>query len=167
MKASFTSFLLLILFSTSAFGWSAKIGSPEIGHRAAIDKAGEMKVKSVVAYMSNELKFIEGRFINEFSTQRFGGKSSKVSRFIDLLNEVGLWEVEILFRDFEEQESAFALNQKSPDSISVTVNSGRKDFLLKDFVRHFPSIVLSKPDVPKSERGRASQSAAASESEDE
>jgi hypothetical protein len=88
--------------------------------------------------MRNELKFIDGSFLNEFSTQRFGGTSEKVSHFVGLLKAAGLWEVEVKFRDFGEQELAFTLHQDSTATMSVTVNSGRGDFLLKDFREHLP-----------------------------
>ena len=151
MKALFTSVSLLVLFSVSAFGLSAEIRFPEIGHSAGIDKIQEEKVDGVLAYMQKDLQFIEGRFINEFSTQRFGGTSSQASRFIALLAQVGLWEIQLGFLDFGEQESALTVDQNAPDSVQVTINSGRDDFLLKDFEEHLSRVELSKTGQPNAD----------------
>lgn len=128
----------MVLLPVHASAIGGKLGSPRVGHRGEINKAQKEKVHHLLRYMRNELKFIDGSFINEFSTQRFGGTSEKVSRFVGLLKAAGLWEVEVEFRDFGEQESAFTLHQDSSGTMSVTVNSGRHDFLLKDFGEHLP-----------------------------
>jgi len=138
MKTLFLSFSILVLLPVHAPADCGKIGSPRIGHRGEINKAQEEKVHHLLRYMRNELKFIDGSFVNEFSNQRFGGPSEKVSRFISLLKAAGLWEVEVEFRDFGEQESAFTLDMNYSDTMSLTVNSGRNDFLLKDFGEHLP-----------------------------
>lgn len=138
MKALFASVSILVLLPVNASAIGGKIGSPQVGYRGVINEAQKEKVHSLIRYMRNDLKFIEGSFINEFSTQRFGGTSEKVSRFVGLLKAAGLWEVEVAFRDFGEQESAFTLHQDSSDAMVVTVNSGRNDFLLKDFSEHLP-----------------------------
>jgi hypothetical protein len=164
MKTLFTSISLLVIFSVTAFGLSAEIAFPEIGHRAGIDKIQEEKVNGVLAYMQNDLKFIEGRFINEFSTQRFGGTSSKASRFIALLTEVGLWDVQVGFRDFGEQESALTIHQNSSDSVLVTINSGRDDFLLKDFGGYLSPGGLSKEGTRTAVPGKPDQTAIDSKS---
>ena len=138
MKTLFLSLSILVLLPVHASAIGGKIGSPRVGCRMEIDKAQKEKVHHLLRYMRNELKFIDGSFLNEFSTQRFGGTSEKVSRFVGLLKAAGLWEVEVEFRDFGEQELAFTLHQDSTDTMSVTVNSGRNDFLLKDFGEHLP-----------------------------
>jgi hypothetical protein len=138
MKALFASVSILVLLPVNASAIGGKIGSPQVGYRGVINEAQKEKVHSLIRYMRNDLKFIEGSFINEFSTQRFGGTSEKVSRFVGLLKAAGLWEVEVAFRDFGEQESAFTLHQDSSAAMVVTVNSGRNDFLLKDFSEHLP-----------------------------
>ncbi len=138
MKTLFLSLSILVLLPVHASAIGGKIGSPQIGYRAQINKAQKEKVHRLLRYMRDELKFIDGSFVNEFSTQRFGGTAEEVSQFIGLLKTTGLWEVEVEFRDFEEQQSAFTLHQNSSHTINVTVNSGRNDFLLKDFSQHLP-----------------------------
>ena len=138
MKTLFASVSILVLFIVNASAIGGEIDYPQIGHHVGIDKFQKEKVHALLEYMENELKFIEGSFINEFSTQRFGGASEKAGRFIGMLKEVGIWEVEIGFRDFGEQESAFILHQNSAKTLSLSINSGRSDFLLKDFSHFLP-----------------------------
>jgi len=102
------------------------------------------------ALSPGDLSFIEGRFINQFSNQRFGGTSAQVPRFIGQLKGVGVWEVDVQFRDFGEQQSAFSLDQdSSKDHLRLIINSGRSDFLLKDFASYLPHPRLARQDLPK------------------
>ncbi|MBD3676239.1 MAG: hypothetical protein HUJ26_22235 [Planctomycetaceae bacterium] len=130
--------MILALLPANASAIGGKIGSPQIGHRGEINKAHKERVHHLIRYMRDELTFIEGSFINEYSTQRFGGTSEKASRLIGLLKAAGVWKVEVRFREFGEQETALTLHQDSSDTVTVTVNSGRDDFLLKDFAKHLP-----------------------------
>ena len=141
-----------------------EIASPEIGHREGISKVQEEKVNGVLAHMQNDLNFIKGRFINQFSTQRFGGTSSKASQLIALLIKAELWEVQVSFRDFGEQKSALTFHQNSSDSIHIAINSGRDDFLLKDFQNYLSRMVLPKTSKLNAEQGGADQPATSSES---
>jgi hypothetical protein len=149
MKVFRASLLLFMVFSLNVFGLSSKLTSPQIWPPDDLDESQEKNVFKVVKYMQNDLKFIEGHFINEFSSQRFGGTSERVSNFIALLDKTGLWKTEIKFRDFGEQDSAFTLSQRSPDSLRLTINSGLEDFLLKDFVEFFLERAASQAESDK------------------
>ena len=138
MKTLLVALSISVLLPVHALATGGKIRSPRLGHRGEITKAQNEKVHHLFRYMKVELKFIDGSYLNEFSTQRFDGTSENVSRFIGLLKATGLWEVEVEFRVFGEQESAFTLHEDSSDTLSVTINSGRNDFLLKDFGGHLP-----------------------------
>lgn len=127
---------------------SAEIKFPEIGHREGISKVQKQCVEGVLAYMQNDLKFIDGRFINEFSTQRFAGNSAKTAGFIDLLAQAKLWELKVRFDDFGEQTSALTLHQSSPEALHIIINSGKDDFLLKDFQKYLTEIILPKKGNP-------------------
>ncbi|MDA7673161.1 hypothetical protein OAE61_04035 [Verrucomicrobiales bacterium] len=164
MKALFASITLLVSLSVNAFGLGGDIKFPEIGHREKLDKMQDKDVRTIIDYMENDLRFIEGSFVNEFSNQRFGGASAKVSAFISLLSGTGLWKVQVVFRDFGEQESALTLSQTAPESLGVVVNSGREDFLLKDFQRFLPGIEEPAAKTPKAEQAGADQPASAPES---
>ena len=142
---------LSLLVSFNAFGIGAKLGSPEIGHRAGISEAQEKRVSAVLAFMNSDLKFIEGNFINQFSYQRFGGTAEKVVKFIALLEAARIWEIHVDFRDFEEQESAFSFHQDSSDRLQVIVNSGRADFSLRDFQKYLSKVVLPNTEAENSE----------------
>lgn len=167
MKALFASITLLVSLSVNAFGVGGDIQFPEIGHGANLDKKQDKMVRVIIDYMQNELRFIEGTFVNEFSNQRFGATSAKTSAFITLLRNSGLWEVQVVFRDFGEQDSAFTLSQRTPESLGLVVNSGRKDFLLMDFQGFLPGAEEPAAKTPKSEQGGADQPATAPESKSE
>ena len=171
MKAFIASISLLVLVSATSFGIGGPIGSPQIGHRTGINESQKKQVSALLAYMQNDLKFIKGSWINEFSTQWFGGDPVKVSRFICLLQEAEVWEVQVGFRDFGEQESAFLLHQNYSGTLSIEINSGRDDFLLKHFGKHLPQpgliLPVPKPIKLKAEEVGADQPATAPESKPE
>jgi hypothetical protein len=152
MKAPWVSVLLLILCSTTVLGLGGKLSAPSLGYRSDLDASRKEEIQKVLQFMKEDLSFIEGRFINQFSNQRFGGTSAQVSRFIGLVKGVGVWEIDVQFRDFGEQESAFSLDQdSSKDSLRLIINSGRSDFLLKDFAPYLPAPRLPRSDLPKGE----------------
>lgn len=152
MKAPWVSVLLLILCSTTVLGLGGKLSAPSLGYRSDLDASRMDEIQKVLQFMKDDLSFIEGRFINQFSNQRFGGTSAQVSRSIGQLKGVGVWEVDVHFRDFGEQESAFSLDQdSSKDHLRLIINSGRSDFLLKDFAPYLPSPRLPRSDQSKGE----------------
>jgi hypothetical protein len=167
MKVTFTFILLLVTFSVNAFGEGGDLASPEIGVPAGIDETQKENVYKIIEYMRDDLTFIEGSFVNEFSYLRFGATSAQVSDFIALLNQAGLWEVQIRFQDFGEQDSAFSLSQSSPNLLHIIVNSGREDFLLKDFIEFFPGIAAPVEDTSKAQQDGAVQPATDPESKSE
>jgi hypothetical protein len=109
----------------------------------------------VVEFMHEDLTFIKGSFVNEFSTQRFGGTPAQVSAFLVLLKGAGLWKVQVVFRDFGEQDSAFILSQSSPGSVTVVINAGREDFRLKDFQAFLPGAATPVALPPRPEQADA------------
>ena len=153
IEAPFASALLLILCSVAALGLGGKLASPSVAYRSDLAVSRKGDIHKLLDFMKDDLTFIEGSFINEFSNQRFGGTSAQVSRFINLLNSVGLWRVYVQFRDFGEQESAFTLDQdSSKDYLRLIINSGRKDFLLKDFAPYLPPPTLPELHTPRQNR---------------
>jgi hypothetical protein len=164
MKTYFTTIMMLLAFSLSAFGLSMDIRSPEIGCRANLGKKEQDTMRGVVEFMNKELSLIEGSFINELSNQRFGGSSAQVAAFIRLLRDAKLWQVQVVFEDFGEQNSALTLSQSSPESLRLCINSGREDFRLKDFKDFLPGVADPNAKAPKAEQVGAGQPATASES---
>ena len=138
--------LLLTLFSSKALGLGGKFDSPSLAYPSDLDADRTMKIQAALKFMKDDLIFIEGSFINEFSNQRLGGTSSQVAHLLGLLNGIGYWKLHVQFRDFGEQKSAFTLDQdSSKDYLRLIINSGREDFLLKDFAPYLPAPRLPKP----------------------
>jgi hypothetical protein len=138
------TFLGIVGFSSATFGWGGKLSNPEFGYRGGLDANRQKKAAIASKFMTDELKFIDGQFINQFVTNRFGGTSQQTSRLIELLNDADAWKVRVQFQDLGEQDSALSLWQNmASDEVVVTVNSGRNDFRLKDFQAYLP-----KPPLP-------------------
>jgi hypothetical protein len=149
MKNLTIAIFLTILISLDSFGWSGKLISPQLGLSSDLSDSQIERVHSLINYMTNDLTFIEGSFINQFSSQRFGGTAEKVSCFLKRIRTEDLWKVEVYFSDFEEQETAFSLFQGAQkDTITIFVNSGRHDFLLNHFSEYLP-IKGHEVKVPK------------------
>lgn len=133
MKAYLAAFVLSCVATPSSFGLAAAITSAEIGHSADLGAEGRARVSKVLKFLQEELKFIEGGFINQYSNQTFGGTSAKTAELIRLMTSAGVWDVEVKFQDFGNQDTALTLNQIGGGKTTIVVNSGRNDFLLKDF----------------------------------
>lgn len=82
MKNLTIAIFLTILISLDSFGWSGKLISPQLGLSSDLSDSQIERVHSLINYMTNDLTFIEGSFINQFSSQRFGGTAEKVSCFL-------------------------------------------------------------------------------------
>lgn len=157
MKAYLAAFILSCVATPSSYGLAAAITSAEIGHSGDLGEEGRAKVSRILKFLQKELKFIEGGFINQFSNQTFGGTSAKTAELIRLMSSAGVWDVEVTFRDYGNQETAFTLGQVGGRKTTIVVNSGRKDFLLKDFAHlistlSFPAVkvVEANPDEEQS-----------------
>jgi hypothetical protein len=157
MKTTFMSVFLMTVLSASALEIENRFTTPMLSHRPSIDKAQKDSVSDLLKYMNKNLTFIEGgRAPNVAQVQRFGGSAKQTSRFIELLKSAGLWEIQVCFRDFGEQESAFLIiDHSSPVLKTVEINSGRQDFLLKHFAEHLPQLksgVVTKPKPHEADR---------------
>jgi hypothetical protein len=116
-----------------------KLDHPLFGYPDKLGADEQKKARIALEFMHKELKFIDGEFINEFVHHRFGGTAQQTAKFIDLLKDAGAWQVRVSFKDFGEQDSALMLYQVMPrNTVDVIINSGRKDFGLKDFQDHLP-----------------------------
>ncbi len=164
MKTCFTSLLVTAALSVSALEIEKRFTTPMVSHRPNIDESEADRVRALLDYMKEELTFMEGGRAPQFEqVQRFGGSAMQTSHFIGMLKAAGLWEIQVRFRDFGEQESAFMLIDHSPPVVmTVEVNSGREDFLLKHFAEHLSfseSGVATDPTQLETERGDADQPA--------
>ena len=148
----------MTVLSASALEIEKRFTTPMLSYRPSIDKAEKDSVSDLLKYMNKSLTFIEGgRAPNVVQVQRFGGSATQTSRFIGLLKSAGLWEIQVCFRDFGEQESAFLIiDHSSPVLKTVEINSGRQDFLLKHFAEHLPHLksgAETKPIHHEAEQG--------------
>jgi hypothetical protein len=131
---SICMFVLIAGLSTEAFGWGGKLNAPLIGYPSQADPDQVKKAQAALTFLREELKFIDGEFINTHVTHRFGGTSQQTSRCIELFDRVGAWKVNVRFKDFGEHDSALSIYQNIADNtLDLTVNSGRTDFKLSDF----------------------------------
>ena len=109
------------------------IGGPEFGHSGEISEAQKQKIYKMLKFMREELEFVDGRFINEYSHQRYNGSSKKIGEFLKILTEAAPDPVTIEFRDFgKDDKTAFHLSQVSART-TVIVNTNREDLRLTDF----------------------------------
>ena len=161
MKKPFTAVaLFLFLFSMSAFGLTLELNSPSIWS-LDIDKKKQEKLIGIHNYMSNELEFIDGMDFasSGFIQQGFSGTSAQTSHFIAMLVESGIWKVSVSFYNYGEQKTVFRTGQNSAKSINIIVNSGRDDFLLKDFAKYLPKQAFDVKDKAKAEEDKKSHPA--------
>lgn len=136
-----------ILLPVIALGLGGDLASPSISYRSDVDAATKKKIDEIDRFMNDELKFLEGSFINQFTYQRFGSSVEKVLKFLDLLEAAAIWEMSVQFRDFGEQDSAFSLDQASSNEyLRVMVNAGREDFNIPHFKAYLPPPSLSVSD---------------------
>jgi len=125
------SLILLISHPQVSYGLSAPITSPEFGHRSGITEERKEKIHALLDFMREDLEFIDGMFLNQFSHQNYNGTSEKVGEFLVMVREASATPVDVEFRELDEK-IAFRLNQVSTKT-TITVNIARDDFRLKDF----------------------------------
>ena len=79
----------------------------------------------MLKFMREELEFVDGRFINEYSHQRYNGSSKKIGEFLKILTEAAPDPVTIEFRDFEKDDkTAFHLSQASARTTVIVNTTG-------------------------------------------
>lgn len=146
MKTRLLVFITVVAACSTALGRSSYLDRPLFGWPSRITGDQLKNVKLASTFMHEELKFLEGRFINQYIHHRFGGTAQQTTRFLDLLNDAACFNVRVQFRDFGEQETAFTLdNVMGVEELTVTINSGRKDFGLRDFQAYLPKPTDTKP----------------------
>jgi hypothetical protein len=65
--------IFVVGFSSSAFSWGGKLSNPLFGYPKELKADQQKKAEIALAFMRDELKFIDGQFINTFVTHQFGG----------------------------------------------------------------------------------------------
>ncbi len=136
MKALVVSAALSLALSLVAAGIGGPIQGPMIppSYKVTDDQS-----KQLLELMTKELKFVEGSFINEYISQTFNGTSAQIARFIALVKETKAWEVTVIFRDLGNAKAGLQISSgEDRGKLALVVNSGREDFLLKDFAAFLP-----------------------------
>ena len=148
--------ILLVYFcgSVLAPGLGGPAG-PGLSHRADLKGDALKQALALNEFMREELEFIEGSFINEYTNLRFGGEEAKVTEFLKKLQALGSKTVTIGIQDFGEKKTAFRLGENgATQTVAITINAGRPDFTLKAFAPWLPkagSLYPAKPSIPVAE----------------
>jgi predicted small lipoprotein YifL len=138
MKALIVSVALSLALSWTAAGWGGPLQGPMLPPSNTVTDAQSTQI---LEFMTRELKFVEGSFINEYTSQTFTGTSAQVARFIALVKESKGWEVAVIFRDLGNPKAGLQISSgKDAGKIAIVVNLGREDFLLKDFAAYLQGV---------------------------
>ena len=141
MKQCILAVALATIVPVSAFALGGKISSPQLQFP---DGATQETIAKVLDYLRNDLGFVEGSFVNEFSSQEFSGSAKKVTGLIQLLERSG-FEFTVRFGDLNDDRITLRLSQNtSRRETALTINTTKKDFALSDLVIHLPA---SRTDV--------------------
>lgn len=136
MKALTVSVALSLALSAATWGIGGPIQGPMIPPSYTVT---DEQSQQLLEFMTKELKFVEGSFINEYTSQTFTGSSAQVARFITLVKETKAWQVTVIFRDLGDAKAGLQIsNGKDRAKLALVVNLGREDFRLKDFAAYLP-----------------------------
>ena len=136
MKPLCSAAAILILLPALAYGLAGPLSGPSLGYRADLDERSKARVAKALKFMNDEMKFIEGNFINEFSHFTLAGSMDDAASAIWLIREAGAWKVTVALHEFDDDKLALAISQNaSTATVDIKVNSGRKDFRKDEFER--------------------------------
>jgi hypothetical protein len=136
MKQNIIAVTLAIIVPVSAFALGGNISSPQLQFP---DGAKHETIVKLLDYLRNDLMFIEGSFINEFTSQGFSGSATKATGLIQLLQQSG-FELTVQFADLKDDRIALRLSQDSRRrETTLVINITKKDFVLSDLVVHLPA----------------------------
>ncbi len=135
MKTILLMLALAMVIPSSAFGFGASFSSPQLGFPKGTPPS---TIDQVLHYLQKEVTFVDGSFINEFTTQDFSGSPRNVTDLIQLLHRSG-FELKITFADLRNDRIAFRLFQNSHQSQTIiTINTAKKDFKLSELSIQIP-----------------------------
>jgi len=109
MKQNIIAVTLAIIVPVSAFALGGNISSPQLQFP---DGAKHETIVKLLDYLRNDLMFIEGSFINEFTSQGFSGSARKATGLIQLLQQSD-FELTVQFADLKDDRIALRLSQDS------------------------------------------------------
>jgi hypothetical protein len=136
MKRHFLLLAVLLVAATSAFGWAGPITSPQLGFPQGTPPE---TIKKVIDYLQQELTFVEGSFINEFSNQAFSGTAKQVTGLIQLLERSG-FDLTVKFFGDKDNRVALRISQNArPNEAILFINTAKKDLDLSGLVIHLPA----------------------------
>ena len=127
---------LAVVIPVSAFGLGGSISSPELQFP---ERATQDTISNVLDYLRADLTFVEGSFVNEFTSQSFSGSATKVTGLIQLLQRSG-FGFTVQFSDLKDDLIAVRISQNTRQRETVlTLNTANKDFVLSDLKIQFPA----------------------------
>jgi hypothetical protein len=124
MKQFLLPFTLALTAPLVAFGWGAAIASPQLGFP---DDAPPATVQKVMATLIGDFAFVDGFFVDEFSTEHFTGSADKLCGLIASLHE-SRFQLKLRFADLHSEKTTFALfqNSRQRQEIIITINTANK-----------------------------------------
>lgn len=144
MKHSTLAIALGIIVPFCALGLGGTFSSPQLQFP---EGATQETITKVINYLRNDLTFVEGSFINEYSSEGLSGSTKKVSSLIQLLQASG-FELTVGFADLKNDRIAVQISQDSRRrTTTLTLNTARKDFAPSDLTIHLPA---SRTDAAQS-----------------
>lgn len=136
MKQIILAVALAIVIPVSAFGLGGSFSSPELQFP---DRATPETTSKVLDYLRNDLTFVEGSFVNEFTNQEFSGSATKVTGLIQLLQRSG-FGLTVQFLEIKDDRIALRISQNTRQRETVlSINTTKKDFVLSDLKIHIPA----------------------------
>jgi len=144
MKQIILAVVLVLIIPVPTFGLGGRISSPQLQFP---DRATPETISKVLDYLRNDLTFVEGSFVNEFTSQAFSGSAVKVTGLIRLLQRSG-FGFTVQFADLKDDRIALRMFQNARQRETVlTVNTTKKDFVLSDLKIHLPAIGTDVEDA--------------------
>lgn len=124
MKRALLTVVVLSLMGSRALGLSAAISGPQFGFPEGTPEA---EWKAFLEFLNEDVTFVKGSFINEFTTQSYRGSAEKVSELIVRLHALDA-PLKIRFARIEEPQTHFLLSQVGVRETTLTINLDEKDF---------------------------------------
>ena len=128
---------MVLMLPLTLLGWGGPVMGPELGFPK---DASKETIEKVLNYLRTQVNFIDGSFINEFTSQKYAASAKKLGGLIELLHASG-FEVQVTFADLKNDRAAFILAQNGHDDakVSIAINTTRKDFDLTGLTIQLPA----------------------------
>jgi hypothetical protein len=147
MKKMLVLFASTMIVPVLAFAWAGPLSTPQLGFPAGTSSETQKKVTD---YLNKEVKFVEGSFFNETTTQRFSGSTAKLNELIQLLHKAH-FELKVEFADLKDARIAFSLFQNDASAKGkaiITVNTQGKQLNWSELKIQIPLVTEVELSTP-------------------